>query len=212
MSSPAAVLQPLAGFLPPVTTKLTQSPWFLNAGLLNAIHPSFLHSSALVGGPTTSGTVKFGAHKVTIGVWPAVLGLWHNVPPPVPVAVSVSVTIIVEPAAQGAVGVIVKLVGVVITPVALQVPVTTMLEYAALPTRATFTAWPVAKERLALSWRVSTHSNVSEFPDVAHTLEVVAPVKCTALAGDTPIMPTPIVNVATKAAAMCLILIWTPHW
>jgi hypothetical protein len=55
---PALVVNLASGrwFFPPVATKLTQSPWFLNIGLssafLNVFQPSSLHSSLSVGDVT----------------------------------------------------------------------------------------------------------------------------------------------------------------
>ena len=64
--------QPLAVFLPPVATKLTQSPWSLNDGLLKVAQPFFRHWFLVVGGPTRAGvavilraTVPFGVQFVS---------------------------------------------------------------------------------------------------------------------------------------------------
>ena len=69
----------MAPLLPPVATKLTQSPWFLNDGLLKATQPLFMHWSLLVGAATSDGEAVIFMDTVPLGAQPV---SWRKMPTP----------------------------------------------------------------------------------------------------------------------------------
>lgn len=53
---------------PWLATKLTQSPWFLNVGLVKLRHPPFMHCAAVVGAPTAAVGVRVAVAETAVPV------------------------------------------------------------------------------------------------------------------------------------------------